>query len=149
MGALPEWLTIGDLAQRSGVATSALRFYESKGLLHAERTPGNQRRFHRSALRRIGVIRAAQANLSSVFLLYEDREQALARELAPAFEGGGALEVPDASGAVHTLARVDDPALIESVQARIAERPLVIADGHHRYETALAYRDECRAGAVS
>lgn len=61
MGALPEWLSVGELAARSGVATSALRFYESKGLLEAERTAGNQRRFHRSALRRIGVIRAAQA----------------------------------------------------------------------------------------
>ncbi len=61
MGALPEWLTVGELAARSGVATSALRFYESRGLLHAERTAGNQRRFHRSSLRRIGVIRAAQA----------------------------------------------------------------------------------------
>lgn len=61
MSALAEWLTIGELSQRSGVATSALRFYDSKGLLHAERTAGNQRRFHRSSLRRVGVIRAAQA----------------------------------------------------------------------------------------
>ncbi|HSF85359.1 MAG TPA: redox-sensitive transcriptional activator SoxR [Acidimicrobiia bacterium] len=61
MSALAEWLTIGELARRGGVATSALRFYESKGLLHAKRTAGNQRRFHRSSLRRIGVIRAAQA----------------------------------------------------------------------------------------
>lgn len=61
MGALPEWLSVGELAARSGVATSALRFYDSRGLLEAQRTAGNQRRFHRSSLRRIGVIRAAQA----------------------------------------------------------------------------------------
>jgi MerR family redox-sensitive transcriptional activator SoxR len=61
VGALPEWLSVGELAERSGAATSALRFYESEGLLDATRTPGNQRRFHRSSLRRIGVIRAAQA----------------------------------------------------------------------------------------
>ncbi len=61
MSSLPEWLTVGELARRSGVATSALRFYESKGLLNSERTPGNQRRFHRSALRRVAVIRAAQS----------------------------------------------------------------------------------------
>lgn len=61
MGALPETVTIGELAARSGVATSALRFYESKGLIMSERTEGNQRRYHRSTLRRIATIRAAQA----------------------------------------------------------------------------------------
>ena len=54
-------LTIGELATRSGVATSALRFYESKGLIRSERTAGNQRRYKRAVLRRVGVIRAAQA----------------------------------------------------------------------------------------
>lgn len=61
VGALPEWLSVGELAVRSGVAASALRFYESRGLITARRTTGNQRRFHRSVLRRIAVIRAGQA----------------------------------------------------------------------------------------
>lgn len=55
-----EMLTIGQVAQRSGVATSALRFYESKGLIESERTDGNQRRFPRSTIRVVSVIRAAQ-----------------------------------------------------------------------------------------
>jgi MerR family redox-sensitive transcriptional activator SoxR len=55
-----DTLTIGELAERSGVATSALRFYESKGLIEAERTSGNQRRFPRATLRRVALIRAAQ-----------------------------------------------------------------------------------------
>jgi MerR family redox-sensitive transcriptional activator SoxR len=54
-------LTVGELANRSGVATSALRFYESRGLISSERTAGNQRRFPRSTLRRVAFIRAAQA----------------------------------------------------------------------------------------
>ena len=53
-------LTIGDLARRSGVATSALRFYEEQGLISSERTAGGQRRFARSTLRRVALIRAAQ-----------------------------------------------------------------------------------------
>ena len=53
-------LTIGDLAARSGVATSALRFYESKGLIESERTDGNQRRYQRATLRRVALIRAGQ-----------------------------------------------------------------------------------------
>lgn len=55
-----DLLTIGDLADRSGVAASAIRFYETHGLLHSERTPGNQRRFRRSTLRRLAFIRSAQ-----------------------------------------------------------------------------------------
>lgn len=57
---LPAWITIGDLAKRTGVATSALRFYEAGGLIRSERTEGNQRRFNRSTIRRVSVIRAAQ-----------------------------------------------------------------------------------------
>ena len=56
-----ELLTIGDLAARSGIAASAIRYYESRSLIASERTSGNQRRFHRSVLRRVSVIRAAQA----------------------------------------------------------------------------------------
>ena len=53
-------LTIGDVAARSGVATSALRFYEAEGLIASERTGGNQRRYRQAVLRRVAVIRAAQ-----------------------------------------------------------------------------------------
>lgn len=53
-------LTIGELSERSGVATSALRFYETRGLIHARRTTGNQRRYPQPELRRVAFIRAAQ-----------------------------------------------------------------------------------------
>src|SRR5918997_134147 len=53
-------ITIGQLAERSGVATSALRFYESRGLISSERTTGNQRRYLQSTLRRVAFIRTAQ-----------------------------------------------------------------------------------------
>jgi len=60
MPALPTEITIGELARRSGVATSALRFYESRGLISAARTNGGQRRFARPMLRRVAFIQAAQ-----------------------------------------------------------------------------------------
>lgn len=60
MPALPELLTIGEVAARSGVPHTALRFYEDRGLLVAHRSPGNQRRYPRSVLRRLAFIRAAQ-----------------------------------------------------------------------------------------
>lgn len=53
-------LTIGQLAERAGVATSAIRFYEEKGLVRSTRTTGNQRRYPQSTLRRVAFIRAAQ-----------------------------------------------------------------------------------------
>ncbi|MFJ9774778.1 redox-sensitive transcriptional activator SoxR [Kitasatospora sp. NPDC101157] len=55
-----DLLTIGQLAARSGLAASALRYYESLGLIHATRTSGGQRRYLRSTLRRIAFVRAAQ-----------------------------------------------------------------------------------------
>jgi MerR family transcriptional regulator, redox-sensitive transcriptional activator SoxR len=53
-------LTIGQLAERSGVATSAIRFYESRGLITSERTTGNQRRYAQSTLRRVAFVKTAQ-----------------------------------------------------------------------------------------
>ena len=55
-----ETLAIGDFAARSGVAPSALRYYESEGLIRSTRTAGNQRRYQRTELRRVAFIRVAQ-----------------------------------------------------------------------------------------
>jgi MerR family redox-sensitive transcriptional activator SoxR len=70
-----DQLTIGELAARGGLATSALRYYEQLGLIHAGRTAGGQRRYERAMLRRVAFIRAAQR----VGLTLEETRQALAR----------------------------------------------------------------------
>ena len=67
-------LTIGDLSERSGIATSAIRYYESRGLVRSRRTTGNQRRYARAELRRLAFIRTAQR----VGLSLEEVELALA-----------------------------------------------------------------------
>lgn len=59
MSELPSEITIGELSRRSGVAASALRFYERQGLIQSKRTSGNQRRYPRSALRLVAFIRAS------------------------------------------------------------------------------------------
>lgn len=74
MSKLPEMLTIGQVAERSGVPHTALRFYEERGLIASERTAGNQRRYPRSVLRRLAFIRTAQR----VGLSLEDVHAALA-----------------------------------------------------------------------
>lgn len=67
-------LTIGELAERSGVASSGLRYYESLGLITSERTAGNQRRYLRSTLRRVAFIRTA----SRIGLTLDEIREALA-----------------------------------------------------------------------
>ena len=56
-----DFYTVAELHERSGVAKSALRFYETKGLIKAIRTSGNQRRYHSSMLRRVALIQIAQS----------------------------------------------------------------------------------------
>lgn len=56
----PDQVTIGEVAARTGVAASALRYYERMGLIQADRTGGNQRRYARSVIRRVSFIRIAQ-----------------------------------------------------------------------------------------
>lgn len=53
-------LTVGEVAARSGVAVSAVHFYEAKGLIRSSRNQGNQRRYHRDVLRRVAIIKVAQ-----------------------------------------------------------------------------------------
>jgi MerR family transcriptional regulator, redox-sensitive transcriptional activator SoxR len=67
-------LTIGELSERSGVATSAIRYDEGRGLVSSRRTPGNQRRYERAMLRRLAFVRTAQR----VGLTLEEVEEALA-----------------------------------------------------------------------
>jgi len=69
-----QQLTIGALSERTGVATSALRYYEAEGLIHATRSSGGQRRYSRSTLRRVSFIRVAQ----QVGLRLEEIREALA-----------------------------------------------------------------------
>lgn len=75
MAELANRVTIGELARRAGVATSALRYYEQQGLISSERTAGGQRRYARVMLRRVAFIRAAQA----VGLSLDEVRTALAR----------------------------------------------------------------------
>ena len=93
---------------------------------------------------RLKMLRATRANLSSVFVLYEDREESIARVISAAFEAGRSATAIDDAGIEQSLAPITDPQAIATIRALLADRPVVIADGHHRYETALAYRDEQR-----
>ena len=125
----------GEPLERIGFfAELGLEEYESRVVRPHERTLSGPK------ADRLKLLRAAEANLSSVFLLYEDREGALAAALSSALQENAIGEAVDGAGVEYTLARLEDPAAIERVRGFLAERPTVIADGHHRYETALEYR---------
>jgi len=93
---------------------------------------------------RMKILRATQTNLSAALTLYEDREMILAETLAEALRAQDAVHAKDDAGIEHTLAPLRDEVACARIREFLAERPVVIADGHHRYETALAYRDARR-----
>jgi len=91
---------------------------------------------------RLRLTRATRANLSPIFSLYSDPELRAWDALEPATREEPFGEVTDADGARNRLWRIADPATIAEVQAALQDAELLIADGHHRYETARVYAEE-------
>ena len=91
---------------------------------------------------RLRLTRATRANLSPIFSLYDDPENAAWKAVEPHTQSSPWGEVTDDDGTVHKLWRVDDPAAIEAFKQALDGTELLIADGHHRYETARVYQQE-------
>ncbi len=94
---------------------------------------------------RLKLLRATAANLSPIMTLYDDPQGELTALLAAARETPPTADFTDEAGESHRLWMLGDAALAQQVAAFFRDRQLYIADGHHRYETALAYREERRA----
>jgi uncharacterized protein (DUF1015 family) len=92
---------------------------------------------------RLNLLRATRAHFGQIFMLYSDPIQSVEKLL---FAEGRApeVEVTDDYGVLHRLWTVDDPSILNLVVSAMADKKLIIADGHHRYETALAYAREHR-----
>jgi uncharacterized protein (DUF1015 family) len=91
---------------------------------------------------RLDLLRATRAHFGQIFMLYNDSgeiDALLSQDTAPT------TEVTDEYGVLNRIWRVSDPDLIELVRSKMRDKRLIIADGHHRYETALNYRNEGRA----
>ncbi len=91
---------------------------------------------------RLRLTRATRANLSPIFSLYSDPDRVAWAALSGAADPGSEAETTDEDGTVSRLARVSDPAAIAAAQAALQDTELLIADGHHRYETARVYAEE-------
>ena len=94
---------------------------------------------------RLELLRATRAQFEQIFMLYSDPERRAERLLDAATAHPPSARVEDDYGVIHTLWEIADPETIRAVQQEMRDKKLVIADGHHRYETALNFAHECRA----
>ncbi len=90
---------------------------------------------------RFRLLLATRTSFSSVYSLYEDKDGGVKNALAGVTETEPVSSVTDTEGVTHTLWKIFDEAKIKGIVEAMADKKLYIADGHHRYETALRYRD--------
>jgi uncharacterized protein (DUF1015 family) len=100
-------------------------------------------------LDQLNLLRACKANLTPIHALFDDASNSVMSEYEILMESQPQQVTTDANGTVHKTWSLQDPEAIARVAATIQPKSLFIADGHHRYETALAYRDEMRASGAS
>jgi len=127
------------LVRRGFMARCGLeRFGEGNIYPHEETMPGPK-------ADRLKLTRACGANLSQIFGLYPDPESEVQEILEEAARGGSPLEATDELGVIHRIWPITDVAVLSRLTAAMGPKPMFIADGHHRYETACNYRDELAA----
>ena len=127
----------GQPRRRTGIfAALRVEDFESGVIRPHERT------FERAKKDRLALLRACRAHLSSIFCLYAGAGWSLEHTLRDALARPAAVEIADDAGVSHRLWPIQDPASIADITAQLADKSLIIADGHHRYETALQYSRE-------
>lgn len=120
--------------RRSGfIALGRIHDYTDKVVFRHEQT------LSKPKADRLNLLRATCAHFGQIFMLYRSAHDPLA-SLTPT----PTIQVRDEYGVDHRLWRISDRRLIAQVQHELADKQLIIADGHHRYETALAFRNEMR-----
>jgi uncharacterized protein (DUF1015 family) len=135
-----QTFTLKDGVRRRRVGVlAALRLEEfSSGKIRP-----HERTFEHAKADRLALLKACQMHLSSIFCLFSRPGWSLEQAVAPAFSTPPLMQVRDDLETEHVLWRVTEPELIAEVASQLAPETLIIADGHHRYETALRYRNEC------
>lgn len=113
--------------------------FEHGGILPHERT------YSKVKSERLSLMRACRANLSPIFGFFSDPDAMLPRLVARATASAPTIDFQDGHRHRHRMWVVSDPALHRLAADQVARQTLFIADGHHRYETALAYRDTLAA----
>ena len=124
------------LVRKGFIGLGAVEEYEA-GVVHRhEQTLSGPKKDRRS------VLEHTRAHFGQIFILYPDPECRIDALLDQAAAASPAAQVTDEYETVHTLYRISDEARIAEIQKIMSDKKLVIADGHHRYETALAFRKD-------
>jgi len=135
-----QQFAIPDTGQRverkSFIGLSALEDYSAGVVYRHEQTLSGPKKD------RMELLRHTRSHFEQIFMLYRDPELAVDKILDQAASGAPAVVVKDEYEATHRLSRISDAAIIARIQELMADKKLLIADGHHRYETALAFRNE-------
>ncbi len=131
----------GSKFERKGfIALGRVEDYSAKVVFRHEQT------LSKPKADRLELLRATRAHYEQLFLLYEDSGD-IDSLLAPGRSAVPAIDVADDYDVTHRVWQISDPGVIAAIQKKMSDKKLVIADGHHRYETALNFRDECRTAA--
>jgi uncharacterized protein (DUF1015 family) len=130
----------GKRRRRGFIALARLEELGKGGIMPHERTLSGPK------ADRLSLMKACNANLSCIFTLYpeSEKEKSINSIIEGAASGGPLIEVTGDDGVVNRLWRIDDPGVIGRVTEALEDKPLFIADGHHRYETALNFRKMMR-----
>jgi len=97
---------------------------------------------------RLKLMQATEANFGHIFMLYDDPARTTETELQRIVESEKPMiEAKDGDDNIHQVWRITDPEAIAAIQAALNDKDLYIADGHHRYETAVNFMNECEASA--
>ena len=97
---------------------------------------------------RLETLRQTHAHTGQLMMLYDDAHSRVGTLLGPVMRSAPENELKDEYGVIHRLWPINDPAAVAALVSAFADRKLLIADGHHRYETSLKFRDECRAAGA-
>ncbi|GAB4540390.1 MAG: DUF1015 domain-containing protein [Thermodesulfovibrionia bacterium] len=95
---------------------------------------------------RLNILRSCMANISPIFSLYSSNEKVTSSIIKEVSNTPPLLEARNGDGFIHRLWRVNDMRSIEMIRNELADKDIFIADGHHRYETALEFKNEMKAG---
>ena len=98
---------------------------------------------------RFNLMKATGCNFSQIYSLYNDSEHVITKKLDELSKGKPVNELTDGDGVTHRLWIADAPADTDFISKQFADKKLYIADGHHRYETALNYRNYCRENGTA
>jgi len=135
-----EFALDGKHYQRTGII-AALRLYDySENVVYP-----HERTYKAPKADRLNMLRTVQKDLEPVFLMYQDPEGKTIHFMAEIAKTQPIIQVTDALRVKHTIWKVSNPKKISELQATLSPKTIVINDGHHRYESAVAYRDEMRA----